>query len=145
MSRASLSRRSASSGPRLAAAYERAAPRRLVVLLLARTDVPRREVPVARFAVARLAVERFAVPPLLAAVERLAVPPLLAADERREPPLLAAVERLAGERLAVLRLLVERFDELRLDFGCGIDLSPRRTGRDAIADNKGASFRARPR
>jgi hypothetical protein len=146
MSRASPSRRSASSGPRAVAADdERAEPPRRAPLVL-RADVPRRDVPVERFAV-----------PLLAAVERFAVA-LLAAAERRELPLLAALERLAGERFDVLlvpagRFAVERLpeerdddeprdDELRVDFGCGMNFSPSSDARDAIAEDKRASLRA---
>jgi hypothetical protein len=133
MSRASPSRRSASSGPRAVAADdERADPPRRAPLVLRAPDVPRRDVPVERFA-----------------VERFVVPPLLAADERRDVPLLAAPERLAGERFDALLLPVERFaverlpeerdddeprdDELRLDFGCGMNLSPSSDARHAIA------------
>jgi hypothetical protein len=63
---------------------------------------------------------------------------------------------LAVERLGVLLLPVERFaverlpeerdddeprdDELRLDFGCGMNLSPSSDARHAIAADKGASF-----
>jgi hypothetical protein len=110
---------------------ERAAPPRRAPLVL-RADVPRRDVPVERFAVERLAV------PLFAAVERFVV------------PLLAALERLAGERFDALLLPVERFaverlpeerdddeprdDELGLDFGCGMNLSPSSDARHAIAE-----------
>jgi hypothetical protein len=150
-SRASPSRRSASSWPRAPVAAEEWAPPPRRAPLVLRAEVPRRDVPVERFAVERLAV------PLLAAVERFVVP-LLGADERREVPLLAALERLAVERLGVLllpaeRLAVERLpeerdddeprdDEPRLDFGCGMNLSPSSDARHAIAEDKRASFRA---